>query len=97
MQITPKTNRLSRVPQDDERMLDLRVWMIRNGITYASLGKSLGITGNGVQKLLQGERIPSVRHRELRNLGLPPHLLPPAQDVKCGPRPKGLPLSEVGA
>jgi hypothetical protein len=62
--------------------------MIRNGITYASLGKALGITGNGVQRLLQGTRMPVARHHELHELGLPPHLLPPAQDVRPGRKPR---------
>lgn len=89
MQTTSETNQLSCSPQADSRWIDLRVWMVRNGLTYVKIGKALGgVTGNGVQQLLQAERISLARHKELIDFGVPAHLLPPAKDVPVGRPPK---------
>jgi transcriptional regulator with XRE-family HTH domain len=86
MQFTPNANRLLLAPQEDSRLIDLRIWMLRHGVTYSYLGNAMGITGNGVMKLLRGERMPVARHRELLELGLPFHLLPMPLDVPAGPK-----------
>jgi len=92
MQTASSANQLSGTPQDgsrDSRVTDLRVWMLRNGLTFASMGKALGgITGNAVQQLLKQDRISVVRHKEFIDFGVPAHLLPPAQDVPRGRPPK---------
>jgi hypothetical protein len=88
MQINQNFNQLSDTVQHaDPRILDLRVWMIRAGMTFQKLGRALGgITPGGVHHLLKAERIPVARHKQLLDLGVPAHLLPRAQDV-----PKGRP------
>lgn len=85
MLTTSNANQLSATPQETSRVIDLRVWMIRNGVTFVSIGKALGgITGNAVHQLLKGERVSSDRHADLRKFGIPEHLLPPALDVPRG-------------
>jgi hypothetical protein len=89
MQITCDNNQLSFAPQADSRIIDLRVWMLRNGITFPMLGKLLGgITGSAVQQLLARDCISLSRHKEFLALGVPGHLLPPARDIPRGRRPK---------
>jgi hypothetical protein len=88
MQIAHESNQLLPVAQADPRVLDLRVWMVRNQVTFTQIGKALGgITGNAVLRMLKAERIPVTRQRELLAFGVPSHLLPPAQDVRRGRRP----------
>lgn len=88
MQTTSETNQLYTAPQADPRMLDLRVWMLRNGVTYPQMGQALGgITGNAVQQLLKGERISTARHQDFLRLGVPAHLLPAPRDIRRG-RPR---------
>jgi hypothetical protein len=90
MEIASNRNQLAQSTQA-ARIVDLRVWMVRNGITYAELGRRLGgITGNAVQQMLGSERIPSVRHTALLGLGVPGHLLPVAQDVPRGKKKREL-------
>ncbi|MDR2488212.1 MAG: XRE family transcriptional regulator [Desulfovibrio sp.] len=85
MKTNSESNQLSHAAQADPRMLDLRVWLIRRGLTYVALGKAMGgITGNAVQCLLQQDRIPIARHTQFVELGVPSHLLPPAMDVRRG-------------
>lgn len=89
METTLTSNQLSEIPQVDPRLVDLRVWMIRNRITFPIMGRALGgITGNAVQQLLKADRISVSRHKELLNFGVPAHLLPPAKDVARGRPPK---------
>lgn len=88
METTFDSNQLSHGQQADPRLLDLRVWMIRNGLTFPKIGKALGgITGSAVHQMLKAHRISFERHRELMDFGVPGHLLPPAQDVRRGRRP----------
>lgn len=66
----------------------LRVWMGRNGTTFTSMGGSLGISANAVSKLCDNETMPTHRHRQLLELGVPEDLLPQAVDIKPGPKPR---------
>jgi hypothetical protein len=78
-------NQLSPKPQADSRLVDLRVWMLRNGVTFPKIGKALGgITGAAVQQMLKSKRISFARHKDLTDFGVPSHLLPPADDVRRG-------------
>lgn len=89
MKITSHDNQLATASQGDTRLMDLRVWMVRNGVTYVMLGAALGgITGTAVQQLLKGDRMPVARHSALLDWGVPEHLLPPAQDVPRGRNPR---------
>ena len=71
-----------------ERKEKIFAWMRANGHTYESLGKRLGVTGTGVSRMFTRSSIPTRRYKQLRDEGVPPHLLPPAKDIPPGPKPK---------
>ena len=68
------------------RLERLIIWMRRNNINFSEIGESLGITRMSAGRLCKAERSPSSRHRELVQLGIPTDLLPPAEDVRRGPK-----------
>ena len=68
------------------RLERLIIWMRRNNMNFSEIGKSLGITRMSAGRLCKAERIPSERHRQLVQLGIPVDLLPHAEDVKRGPK-----------
>lgn len=68
------------------RLEQLIIWMRRNNINFSNIGEYLGITRMSAGRLCKAERIPSSRHRELIRLGIPTDLLPPAKDVRRGPK-----------
>lgn len=68
------------------RLERLIIWMRRNKMNFSEIGKSLGITRMSAGRLCKAERIPSERHRELVQLGIPVDLLPPAENVRRGPK-----------
>lgn len=70
------------------RVEKLQVWMTRNGQTFRSLGREIDMSGSCLGRLLRGESMPSWRHRQLLDLGVPEALLPPALDIKPGPKPR---------
>jgi hypothetical protein len=97
MQITSNNNRTILISQDaNARMRRLRVWKVENGVTWTEMGKHMKgvtgrpVTGNAVQKALQGARMPVDNHRALREAypNLPAELLPIPLDVSPGPKPK---------
>lgn len=97
MQIAPTNNRSFAPSQDaDARMRKLRVWKVENGVTWKEMGKHMKgvtgrpVTGNAVQKALQGSRMPVGNHKALREAypNLPDELLPAPLDVPPGPKPK---------
>lgn len=67
-----------------ERLLQLKVWKILNKVTWVEMGKHMTalkgdrVTGNAVQKALEGERMPVENHKALLKAypHLPPKLLP---------------------
>lgn len=71
-----------------ERKEKVFAWLRANGFTYDSLGQLLGVTGTGVSLMFSRSTIPSHRHQQLRDVGVPPDLLPPAKDIPTGPKPK---------
>ena len=79
-----------------DRQAELRVWLIRNGMTYAEIGRRMGITSSGVLRLVQGERMPTKRHSEMVGMGIPADLLPQPLDVPFGP-PRKHPLPTEAA
>lgn len=89
MQSTPNRNSTPTEVQA-ERMRNLRVWMILHSITWGKFGKTMGITSNGAQKSLRGERMPEDHHATLLMAypELTPDLLPRPEDVPFGPRPR---------
>ena len=96
MLITSDSNQFLTPLQDtDSRIKSIRVWKTVNEVTYVAIGQALGgITGKAVQKLLEGERIPTERFNEFVAFGIPENLLPPAIDVPRG-RPKRVPDTPV--
>lgn len=66
----------------------LRGWMYDRNITYAELGTMLGITGDGLAKLVKQATIPTRHFEILVAQGVPPALLPEARDLKTGPKTK---------
>lgn len=66
----------------------LLLWMRRTGRTYVSLGSEINVSGNAVSKLLGQETMPTHRHRQLLELGVPEELLPQPLDLKPGPKPR---------
>ena len=63
-----------------ERYDLLREWMNDNSVTLAWAGKKMGMTGQGVGRLLRAARIPVKRHEALVLLGFPIELLPRAEN-----------------
>ena len=66
---------LTPTGRQEQRFLKLKVWMLEHGITFESIGKFLGISGRSVSKSLRNERMPV-------------ELLPKAEDVPTGPKPR---------
>lgn len=72
---------LTPTGRQEQRFLKLKVWMLEHGITFESIGKFLGISGRS--------RMPVRHHRVLRyRLDIPVELLPRAEDVPTGPKPR---------
>lgn len=71
------------------RLERLIIWMRRNKTSFSAIGESLGITRMSAGRLCKAERIPRERHKALARLGIPADLLPPAEDVKRGPKTGG--------
>lgn len=89
MSIALNSNKTSGPSQVELRIMDLRIWMIQNNITFVQMGKDLGgVTSSCVWQLLKRERISTARHRDFLNIGVPERLLPPPRDVSRGPKPK---------
>lgn len=84
-------NQLCTPPQAQERFVELRVWMVRNGESFPQIGKALGgLTGVRARTLLMSDRISVDRHKKLIAYGIPAHLLPSGIDVPRGrPRKEG--------
>lgn len=76
------------IPVPENRREALRLWMIAHKITFVELGKHLGLTSCGVSQAVSNDRIGVEHHKALVEYGLPPELLPRAEDVSRGPKPK---------
>jgi hypothetical protein len=78
--------------QEAERILELRVWMVRHGITWVDLGRAMTglqgrpVTGNAALKALTQPRMPVANHRSISETypDLPLDLLPVPLNVPCG-------------
>ena len=71
-----------------ERKEMIFAWMRAYGLSYFCIGQSLGITGTGVSLMFTRATIPTRRYNQLRTVGVPPQLLPPAKDIPTGPKPR---------
>lgn len=72
-----------------DRQAELRVWMIRNKVTFVQLGVVMGnVTASAVQKSVRRPHMPVRNHKALVEFGVPAELLPPPLNVPSGPKPK---------
>lgn len=96
MQFTLDSNRTPTDAQATERVRELRVWMLRNGVTFPAMGQHMRgvtgrpVTGSAVQKAIKNSRMPVDNHKALVDAypGLPTDLLPLPENRKSGPPPK---------
>lgn len=65
----------------------LSLWLKRQKLTFADVGKELNVTGSNARKLLYGETAPTHRVKALKEIGIPEALLPIAKDIPPGPKP----------
>ena len=64
-------------------------FLLEHGVTFKELGILLGITGRAVSGCLRQDRMPVRHHRVLCcQAGIPADLLPRAEDVPTGPKPR---------
>lgn len=75
---------------DLTRQERLVIWLRRAGISNAALARALG-TGQATicRWINHADSLPSWRHRQLVEFGIPAELLPPAMDIPGGPKPGG--------
>lgn len=83
MQLTKPVTQADLTRQ--ERLL---IWIRRKGTTQAKIASELGMGKVAVGRLLFSERASSWRVQQLRDYGIPEDLLPRAEDIPSGPRPK---------
>ena len=70
------------------RQAQLRGWLAEKGLSWAFLGRRMGISAKAVALLCRNEAIAPHRWAQLRDLGLPAALLPEARNIKPGPKPR---------
>lgn len=83
-----------------QRLLRLKIWKLENGLTWVAMGKHMtglkgeAVTGNAVQKALEGERMPVENHQALTTAypHLPVELLPRPENTNKTHNPKIKPL-----
>ncbi len=83
MEFTSNTN-LTQLNRQEA----LELWKRRNGLSFAEMGRRIGLTGEQVSNLCGSETMPPHRHLQLLGLGIPAELLPPPLYRKPGPKPK---------
>lgn len=71
---------------DLSRQAMLLAWLRQNGITQASIARSLEASEQSVSRWMRAETIPSWRHCQLVKLGIPDELLPRPVHKISGPR-----------
>jgi len=70
----------------------LNIWISREGLSHARIARALGLTQSAVSKMLKRDTAPVHRVEQLREFGIPLHLLPQPVNLKPGPKPR----SEAG-
>ena len=65
----------------------LRIWMALAGETYSSIARKVGLEFSSVKYLLENKTISIARYEDL---GIPEDVLPPAKDLKPGPKKRAL-------
>lgn len=64
----------------------LQLWLKRNGIQQGDIAKALNTGKNTVSRWLRADSIPTWRHRQLLDYGIPAELLPAPVDIAPGPK-----------
>ena len=60
----------------------LFIWLRRKGLSYAEIGRQLGITRMSALRLCKAQSISVMRHEQLCALGIPVALLPMQYEIK---------------
>ena len=72
-----------------DRVASLKAWMDEHNVTIRYVAEQLGVSMTLTRRyLVLCETIPTRWHRQLVLLGIPPELLPRAEDKKRGPSRK---------
>lgn len=71
-----------------ERKEKMFEWMVANKLTYKRISEIMGVSSTLVSIMFKRPSIPTRRHKQLRDVGVPLEILPPAKDIPSGPRPK---------
>lgn len=66
------------------RSVRLQYWLVRRGLTQVAISKRMGVSKQAVFLMLNKDTIPTARHAQLVELGLPEELLPRAWDCPHG-------------
>lgn len=56
-------------------MKEIKIWLIRNGLTQAELARQLGTTRQNIYRTLSGRRPNPRMRRKLEELGVPARLV----------------------
>lgn len=72
----------------------LRLWIERKKLSFAEIGRRMGISGVHVATLCDHGTMSVHRHAQLLEIGVPAELLPVALDVKPGPKPRPVSVHE---
>lgn len=79
----------SNLTQSDlTRQERLMIWLRRAGITKMQIARTLGVQPVAIARWFEAKSIPTWRHNQLVQFGIPAELLPPAVDRAPGPKPK---------
>ena len=73
---------------DLTRSEKLEISMKRSGVTYVDVANAIGVSRSAIVKMLRADSIPTYRHAQLVQVGIPSQLLPPARDIAPGPKRK---------
>lgn len=79
---------LNLTQTDLTRQERLVIWLRRAGITKTQVAQAVGVQCVAVARWFKAESIPSWRHKQLVEFGIPSELLPPAIDKAPGPQPR---------
>lgn len=71
-----------------ERKEKMFEWMMANDLTYKKISALIGVSPTFASVMFTRPSIPTRRHRQLVEVGVPPEIIPPAKDIPPGPRPK---------
>lgn len=70
----------------------LQLWLKRKGIQQGDIASALNTGKNTVSRWLRAETIPTWRHQQMLDFGIPQELLPTPLDIAPGPKRRSYPL-----